>query len=93
MLQAVSDPKWTVNGIRNRELAAELFGDPPADVAERRRRSAKVSRLLRLLRGHGILQKVANTHRYQVTDKTRDALHAILAARSANTEKLAALAA
>jgi hypothetical protein len=93
LLKAVSDPKWAINGIRNRDLAAELFGEAPADPAERRRRSAKVGRLIRLLRGHGILQKIHRTHRYQVTDKARNALHAILAVRSASIEKLTNLAA
>jgi hypothetical protein len=92
-LATVSDPQWAVNGLRNRDLAAALFGDPPADPLERKRRSAKVGRLIRLLRAHGILKKVPRTQRYQVCEKSRDGLLAILAARSANPEKLTALAA
>jgi hypothetical protein len=93
LLTAVSDPKWGVNGLRNRDLAAALYGDPPTDPLERKRQSAKVGRLLRLLRAHGILKKVPKTHRYQVCAKSRDGLLAILAARSANPEKLITLAA
>jgi hypothetical protein len=93
LLTAVSDPKWAVNGLRNRDLRAELFGAPPADPLERKRQSAKVGRLLRLLRAHGILKKIAQTQRYQVCAKSRDGLLAILAARSADTEKLTTLAA
>ena len=93
LLTAVSDPKWAVNGLRNRDLSAALFGEASADALERKRQSAKVGRLLRLLRAHGILKKVPKTHRYQVGEKSRDGLLAILAARSANPEKLAALAA
>jgi hypothetical protein len=93
LLTAVTDPKWTVNGLRNRDLAAALFGDRPTDARECQRQSAKVGRLLRLLRAHGILKKVPKTHRYQVCAKSRDGLLAILAARSANPEKLAAIAA
>lgn len=93
LLRAVSDPRWAVNGLRNRDLAAALFGEPPTEAVARRRQSAKVGRLLRLLRAHGILKKVPKTHRYQVCAKSRDGLLAILAARSADPEKLTTLAA
>jgi hypothetical protein len=93
LLKAVSDPRWVINGVRNRDLAEALYGAPPSDGAERKRRSAKVGRLIRLLRGHGILKKIPKTHRYQLCEKSRDDLHAILAARSANPEKLVNLAA
>jgi hypothetical protein len=93
LLTVVSDPRWSVNGLRNRDVAAALYGEPPTDALARKRRSAKVGRLLRLLRAHGILKKVAKTHRYQVCAKSRDGLLAILAARAANPEKLTTLAA
>lgn len=93
LLTAVTDPKWALNGLRNRELTAALFGEPPTDPVERRKQSAKVGRLIRLLRAHGILKKVPKTHRYQVCAKSRDGLLAILAARSANPEKLTSIAA
>jgi hypothetical protein len=35
-----------------------------------------------------VIQKVAKTHRYLVTDKGRTAIAALLAARAANTTKL-----
>ena len=93
LLTAVSDPRWSVNGLRNRDVAAALYGEPPPDRSARKQRSAKVGRLLRLLRAHGILQKVPKTHRYQVCAKARDGLLALLAARAANPEKLTTLAA
>ena len=67
LLRAISDPQWMVNGLRNRDLVAVLYTTSTDDPAERRRRSGKVTRLLRLLRGHGLLQKVPKTHRYRVT--------------------------
>ena len=48
----------------------------------------KVTRHLRLLRGHGLIAKVANTHRYQLTASGRTALAPLLAARNANTQQL-----
>ena len=88
LLAVVADPKWSVNGLRNRDLADALYGAAPADPSERRQRSARVSRLLRLLRAHGIVVKVPNRHLYRVNDKSRDGLMAILAARAANPATL-----
>jgi hypothetical protein len=93
LLVAVSDPKWLLNGLRNRDLAEALDGEAPADPAERKRRSARISRLLRLLRAHGIIQKVPKCHRYLVCEKARDRILALLAARHATPKELTAQAA
>lgn len=89
LLLAISDPKWMVNGIRNRDLVAVLYQEETNDAKEKRRRSARVTRLIRLLRGHGLLQKVPRTHRYHVNECARAAIGAHLAAANANPEKLA----
>lgn len=88
LLEAVSDPKYTVNGMRNRDLVATLYTKPARTKEEARRRSARVSRLLRLLRAHGILQKIPRTHRYLVRPEGRTAVTALLAARNANIDSL-----
>jgi hypothetical protein len=93
LLTVVSDPKWQLDGLRNRDLSEALYGAAPTAQAERKCRSAKVSRLLRLLRGHGIIQKVPQSYRYRVCAASRDGLLAILAARQANADKLTAQAA
>jgi hypothetical protein len=88
LLEAVSRGEFTIAGFRNRDLRVLLYGQQAASVAEGRRQSGKVTRLLRLLRGHGLIAKIAKTHRYQVTDKGRNCLSALLAARQANTKQL-----
>jgi hypothetical protein len=93
LLTAVSDPRWLLHGLRNRDLAEALDGPAPNDPAERKRRSARTSRLLRLLRAHGILKKVPKTQRYQVCASARDTILALLAARQANPKTLTAPAA
>jgi hypothetical protein len=93
LLETVARPEFTVNGLRNRDVVAGLFHKPATDAAERKRRSARVSRQLRLLRAHGILRKVPKTHRYMVTERGRLILTALHAARHASTAKLASLAA
>ena len=81
-----------VNGLRNRDLAEALYGPAPEDEAERRRRSSKVGRLLRLLRAHGIVHKVAKTHLYRVCESNRDSLFTLVAVRQADPKTLTALA-
>ncbi len=88
LLTAISDPKWMVNGIRNRDLVAALYNSESEDAKERRRRSARVTRLLRLLRAHGLLEKMPGTHRYQVGLEARTQIQALLACRNANPDKL-----
>jgi len=93
LLEAIAEPEFMVNGMRNRELVILLDGKLASDAAQRRRRSAQVGRQLRLLRAHGLLKKVGKTHRYQVTDRGRLILTALRAARSASTQKLVTQAA
>jgi len=88
LLEAVMDPKHTVNGLRNRDLVAMLYAQGRPTKQEQRRRSARVTRLIRLLRAHGILQKVPKTHRYQVSAEARKTVMAILAARNVNADIL-----
>jgi len=93
LLAAISDPKWMIEGLRNRDLVAALYPNEAADSTERRRRSAHVTHLLRLLRAHGLLEKIPGTHRYQVPPEARIKIHALLAVRNANPDELTAKAA
>jgi hypothetical protein len=88
LLETVSDPQYAVSGLRNRDVLTRLYPEPAASLAERRRRSARVTRLLRLLRAHGLIQKVPRTHRYQVNAEARQRLAALLAARNATSDFL-----
>jgi len=76
-LTAVNHGEFTINGFRNRNLQALLYENETGSLAERRR-SAAVSRKLRMLRAHGIVQKIPRTHRYQITDAGRAFLLAVL---------------
>lgn len=93
LLAAVVDAKFAVNGLRNRDLVAMLYERPACDEQERRQRSARVTRQIRLLRAHGILHKQKKSHRYQVSPHGRKAVLALLAARDANAEELTTKAA
>jgi hypothetical protein len=88
LLEVISDPKYAVAGLRNRDLVAALYSKPAANPKEQRRRSARATRLIRLLRAHGLLQKMPKSHLYQVSANARKTLAALLAARNANAEYL-----
>lgn len=92
LLAAVSRPEWVVNGLRNRDLVAALYEGKVAGQ-EKRKRAGRATRLLRLLRAHGLLHKVPRTHRYMVSEAGRKAITAVLAARRANTDFLTSVAA
>jgi hypothetical protein len=93
LLTAVNRGEFAVQGFRNRDLRSLLFGSVVSDPQTLRRQAAQATRLIRLLRAHGLVQKVAKTNRYLLTDNGRTAIAAFLAARQADTNKLAALAA
>ena len=88
LLDAIGRGEFLINGLRNRDLQGLLFGEATDDAREQRRRSGQVTRKLRMLRAHGLAQKVPHTHRYQVTEKGRQVIAALHAAREADTQKL-----
>jgi hypothetical protein len=86
LLAAVNRGEFLISGFRNRDLRALLYGPP--QPALQRAQAAKITRLLGILRAHGLIAKVPKTHRYQVTAKGRTSISALLAARQADTKKL-----
>lgn len=88
LLQAVNRGEFTLNGFRNRDLRPFLYDAPAADKPAARRQSAAITRKLRLLRAHGLIQKVQKTHRYLLTTHGAQAITALLSARAADTAKL-----
>lgn len=93
LLAALGDGAWSINGLRNQDLQARLYSGKAKDAKEKRSRSGKVTRLIRLLRAHGLLNKVPKTHRYQLSDTGREVVAALSAAKHAGTKKLTKMAA
>jgi hypothetical protein len=81
LFRAVLRGEHRVNGLRNRDIQAVLFPAPAKEMAERRRRTAHVSRLLHLLRAHRLIAKVPHAYRYRVTAKGEALMSAALYAR------------
>jgi hypothetical protein len=89
LLESVNRGAFMLHGFRNRDIRAVLYSEEPGtDAAETKRRSARVTRLLTLLRAHGLIARVPTTHRYQVTEKGRTTITALIAARRADAKAL-----
>jgi hypothetical protein len=91
LLEAVSRGEWLVAGFRNRDIRQALSGDAP-DPATRRRQAARVTRLLGLLRAHGLIKKIPRTHRYLLTTYGTEVIPALLGASNAPLKQLAGAA-
>ncbi len=81
LFRAVLRGEHHVNGFRNRDVQAVLFPSRAREQGEQRRRTAHVSRLLHLLRAHGLIAKVPRAHRYRVTTKGEALMSAAIYAR------------
>ena len=93
LLRAINRGEFAVNGFRNRDLQSLLFDHAADSDEEKRRRSARVSRLLRMLRAHHLIQKVPHTHRYVLTNRGREIISAVVASQQITLEQLNKLAA
>lgn len=88
LLRAISRGEFLLNGFRNRDILPLLFPDATSDPSERRKASARITYLLRILRGHGLVTKVDGTHRYIVNTKARTLIAAVLATDEARISRL-----
>ncbi len=91
LLRLIAQGKFQITGFRNADLRKEYFGpSQDADAREQKRQSAAMTRLLALLRAHGLIVKVQKSHRYQLSAQGRRVTTALLAAHYCNPQQLAA---
>lgn len=91
LLDAIRRGEFVISGFRNRDIRHQLHpGSDDGPDTERRRLSNRVSRLFRILRAHGIIQKVPKTHRYLITPRGRLLCTALAATRAASVQQLLA---
>ena len=69
LFTAVLAGEHQLNGFRNKDLQARLFSSPARSDTEQRRRSARVTRCIAKLRGHGLIAKVKASRLYRVTER------------------------
>jgi hypothetical protein len=93
LLAIIARGEFTLNGFRNRDLRPLLFGTTPVNETTARRQSAKITRLIRMLRAHRLVAKLPKSHRYRLTDTGRTTVTALIAAQNAAVQRLTELAA
>jgi hypothetical protein len=88
LLKTIAKGEFTIAGFRNRDLQQVFFQASPINEKEKRRRSAKISRLLRILRAHHIIRKIPSSYRYTLTTFGRDLINAILSTQNLTLSQL-----
>ena len=85
LFAAVMDGRHVIDGLTNADLQAALFPISVVEPVEKRRRSNRVGRKLRLLRRHGLIHKIGRRRLYRVTDQGRHVMGLALAIRQSVT--------
>ena len=93
LLRAISLGEWMLHGFRNRDLRRQLHGPDSSDGITTKRRSAQVTRQIRLLRAHGLIRKISGSHRYQLTNRGRQITSTLLGLSDASLHRVNKLAA
>ena len=70
--------EFCLRGFRNEDLRNGLGLQRSPDAAERKRVSSRVGRLIRLLRGHGLLKRIPRTRSYRPTLRGLTVMTAVL---------------
>jgi hypothetical protein len=87
LLRAVGAGEFVANGFRNRDIVQRLFPNTKNQDL-RKKRGAHITRKLRILRAHGVIQKQRGTYRYVVTNKGQRLIAAVSASLEANINAL-----
>jgi hypothetical protein len=87
LLRALGNGAFLLHGFRNRDLRVALHGDC-RDADRRRRQAAAITRLLALVRAHGLIVKVQKSHRYHLSAEGKRIVTALLAAHAADATRL-----
>ncbi len=93
LLEAVARGEFHLRGFRNRDLASLLPAPTATDPLSRRRHSARITRMIRLLRAHRLIRKLGSSRRYVLTARAHDVIPAILAAQRVTLQRLQGAAA
>lgn len=90
LFAAVLRGEHALQGFRNRDLRQSLGWHRHRDPKIRSQASARTTRLLRLLRAHGLIAKVSHTTYYRVTPQGQRVMSTALKLRQLNLYALAA---
>lgn len=93
VISALSDPRFDISGMSNVDLRRMVSGQAGWRGLSVKQQSAKMSRMIRLLRDHGILHKCQRQKRYRLSSRGRKLAYGLSAALHASTKELTKVAA
>ena len=93
LLQSICNPEFRISGLTNAALRQKLSDTDFGSGRTKKQLSSKISRHFKLLRIHGIIRKLPNQNRYQLTVKGIKLTNVLNAFLAASTKKLIKLAA
>lgn len=93
ILQSLSSPEFRLSGLTNKMLRQKLAGSDFAKGCSDKQLSSKISRLLRMMRAHGIIRKLPKQNKYQLTIKGVKLTTVLVAFLDSSTNELMKLAA
>lgn len=86
LFEAISDGRYLIRGFTNRDIRRAVIARNPDSPKER----GRMSRMLAKLRAHGLIRKIPHSRRYQVSDKGRRVLGALIETKRKTYPALAA---
>ncbi|MCI0617517.1 hypothetical protein L0244_31465, partial [bacterium] len=88
LIKAVADGRFNLNGFRNRDIQSLLFSAPPSSDKEKRQRTARIGRLIRLLRAHHLIKRVPHSYRYLLTPLGKQLTAAIISIHTISMDQI-----
>jgi hypothetical protein len=89
LFKALLDGKFSIQGIRNKDIRQQLW-PTPQDQKEERKNAARVTRSLTLLKSHKLIFRVPKTNYYRTTKLGDEVMNTALEFRASNIALLAA---
>lgn len=93
LLQTINRGEFVINGFRNKDILFLMYPESISYPEHKRRHGNRVTRMIRMLRAHGLIQKVPHTYRYTLTLQGRKITTAILQCQDINLKQLNAMVA
>ena len=93
LLSIINRGEFVINGFSNKDIVSLFFSKNFSNIKDKRCASAKVTRMISMLRAHGIIRKISNRYRYQISKKGRKIITAILQSQRVTLQQLNDIAA
>ncbi len=88
LFQAICSGEFLLHDFRNKDLRRQLYPQADKNPVSHRQASARISRLLRLLRAHGLIAKVSKNQCYRITERGHNTMAMALKLRETNVLEL-----